>query len=167
MGTHYTGTSDERRTLDTFIKLLRCADTVSARANAHLARHGLTVTQFGALEAIYHRGPMCQRTLSEKLLKSGGNMTLVVDNLEKLALVQRIRDTQDRRLSTVHLTDSGRELIARLFPEHVKAVLDEFSILLPEEQETLGTLCRRLGRRDSVQCNTERDRTTNGKNSNN
>ncbi|HEY3414807.1 MAG TPA: MarR family transcriptional regulator [Armatimonadota bacterium] len=162
MGTHYIGTEDERRALDTFVKLLRCADTVSARANAHLARHSLTVTQFGVLEAVFHLGPMCQRTLSEKLLKSGGNITLVVDNLEKQGMVRRVRDASDRRLSTVHLTDTGRELITRLFPEHVKVVREALSSLSPGEQEALGLLCRRLGRGDSGPRLTESKRTTNG-----
>lgn len=156
------GTDEERRALGTFTKLLRCADTVSTRANAHLSRHGLTVTQFGSLEAIYHLGPMCQRTLSEKLLKSGGNVTLVVDNLEKQGLVMRVRDSQDRRLSTVHLTETGRDLIARLFPEHVKVVLNELSVLTPEEQVVLGALCRRLGRGETAITGEESERNTNG-----
>ena len=35
--------------------------------------------------------------LSSKLLKSTGNMTLVLDNLEKRGLVRRVRETDDRR----------------------------------------------------------------------
>ncbi|NLF76610.1 MAG: MarR family transcriptional regulator, partial [Chloroflexi bacterium] len=74
MPTHYDGTPEERRALDAYIKLQRAADTVLARTTAHLAAHGLTVSQFGALEALYHLGTLSQRDLAQKLLKSTGNI---------------------------------------------------------------------------------------------
>ena len=73
-------------------------------------------------------------------------MTTVVDNLEKLGLVERIRGKEDRRVSMLHLTASGRELIKRIFPGHAKAVAHELSILSSEEQEMLRSLCRKLGK---------------------
>ena len=47
MPTHFKGTEDERRALDSFIKLTRAAESVSVRINANLHRHHLTVSQFG------------------------------------------------------------------------------------------------------------------------
>jgi MarR family 2-MHQ and catechol resistance regulon transcriptional repressor len=41
---------------------------------------------------------MCQSDIGSKLLKSSGNITLVVDNLEKRSLVRRQRDDNDRRM---------------------------------------------------------------------
>jgi MarR family 2-MHQ and catechol resistance regulon transcriptional repressor len=107
---------------------------------------GLTVSQFGVLESLYHLGPMCQSDIGAKLLKSSGNITLVIDNLEKRGLVRRERDSDDRRMVIVSLTKKGRELIERIFPGHVAAILEEMSILTPTEQETLGRLCRTLGK---------------------
>jgi MarR family 2-MHQ and catechol resistance regulon transcriptional repressor len=46
---------------------------------------------------------------------------------------------------TVHLTLEGKRLITDIFPHHAALIADEMSILDPEEQETLGRLCRRLG----------------------
>ena len=43
---------------------------------------------------------------------------------------------------------STRELIARVFPDHVAAIVNEMSVLIPDEQETLGRLCRKLGKQD-------------------
>lgn len=150
MGTHHKGSIDERRALDAFIKLVRAADSVASRVNAHLADHGLTVSQFGVLEALYHLGPMCQKALGAKLLKSGGNITMVVDNLERRRLVQRNRDTSDRRLITVRLTDEGEGIIATLFPAHVRSVVHEMAEISTTEQEQLGKLCRRLGRKTGL-----------------
>jgi MarR family 2-MHQ and catechol resistance regulon transcriptional repressor len=125
---------------------MRAASSVSARLGGSISEAGLTESQFGALEALYHLGPLHQCELGEKLLRSGGNITLVVDNLEKRGLVRRERETDDRRFVTVHLTDNGRRLVARIFPRHVARVVEEMKVLTPAEQEELGRLCRKLGR---------------------
>lgn len=142
---HYRGTLEERRALDTLVKLVRAAESLGARLHARLAETGLTASQFGVLEALYHLGPICQKELGEKLLKSSGNMTLVLDNLEKRHLVRRERSSTDRRYITVHLTDVGRTQIAAILPAHVEAVVREMSVLTPEEQALLGRLCKTLG----------------------
>ena len=147
MPTHYRGTPREELALNTFIKLTRAVESVTTRLGRQGTQGQLTTSQFGVLEAIYHLGPMCQGELAGKLLKSSGNMTLVIDNLEKRGLVGRERDADDRRMVMVSLTDAGRELIASIFPGHVAAIVDEMSALSSEEQETLGRLCRKLGRR--------------------
>ena len=54
---------------------------------------------------------MTQCVLGEKLLRSGGNITLVIDNLEKHGLVRRERQTEDRRTIVIHLTPKGMRLI--------------------------------------------------------
>jgi MarR family 2-MHQ and catechol resistance regulon transcriptional repressor len=148
MGTRYQGRRDEVRALNTLIKLARAAASVEARLGGLMAEAGLTESQFGALEALYHLGPLHQRALGEKLLRSSGNITLVVDNLEKNGLVRRERGVQDRRYVTVHLTDAGRRLIGTHFPRHVANVVAEMSVLTAAEQEELGRLCRKLGRHE-------------------
>lgn len=148
MGTRYLGTKEEVAALDAYIKLVRAAESVSNRLHRHLDAHKLTVTQFGVLEALYHLGSMYQRELAEKLLKSGGNITLVIDNLEKRQLVKRDREVDDRRCISVSLTDAGKQLITEIFPIHVAAVVKELSILTLPEQEELGRLCRRLGKQE-------------------
>lgn len=145
MGTHYRGTEREVRALDAFIKLLRAAESVGANVHRPLAGQQLTVSQFGALETLYHLGPLCQRDLGKKLLKSGGNITVVVDNLERRSLVERRRDPEDRRYVDVHLTEKGRALIAERFPRHVEKIVEEMGHLSAEEQEALALLCRKLG----------------------
>lgn len=148
MGTRYQGTKEEIRALDTYIKLVRATDSVSSRIHRHLDTSNLTTTQFGVLEALLHLGPLYQRDLASKLLKSGGNITLVIDNLEKRELVKRDREIEDRRCIKVSLTEKGHELISQIFPSHVATVVNEMSILTPSEQEELDRLCRRLGKQE-------------------
>jgi MarR family 2-MHQ and catechol resistance regulon transcriptional repressor len=150
MPTHYKGSAEEVRALDAFIKLTRAAESVGARLFRAGTTGDLTVSQFGVLESLYHLGSMCQRDISAKLLKSGGNITLVIDNLEKRGLVQRDRDPEDRRMVIVSLTPQGRELIQGIFPRHVTAIVEEMSVLTIEEQATLGRLCRKLGKQEGV-----------------
>jgi MarR family transcriptional regulator, 2-MHQ and catechol-resistance regulon repressor len=146
MPTHFSGTGAERRTLDTFIKLTRCTNTILARLADRNTIGDLTWSQFAVLETIYHLGPMTQGEISAKVLKSGSNMTTVIDNLERDGLVRRERDQQDRRVIHVHLTNEGTRKIEAVLPVHVSVLVEEFSVLSPEEQETLGELCKKLGK---------------------
>ena len=145
MGTHFEGTEEEIRALNAYIKLTRAAQAAETIINSDLADAGLTVSQFGTLESLFHLGPMCQSEIAEKILRSSGNMTTVIDNLERDGLVERQRDPNDRRQVIVSLTQKGRALIERIFPPHVRSVVETFSALDPDEQETLGNLCKKLG----------------------
>jgi MarR family 2-MHQ and catechol resistance regulon transcriptional repressor len=150
MPTHYSGTPTETLALNTFIKLTRSVNSLMSRLSQRGAIGDLTVSQFGVLEALYHLGPMCQNELATKILKSSGNMTMVIDNLEKDHLVARQRSAEDRRMITIRLTDEGEQLIAQVLPAQVEAITAEMSALTPEEQQTLGDLCRKLGNRETV-----------------
>ncbi len=146
MPTHYKGDPTEVLALDTYIKLSRAETAFETRMLSHGTLRDLTLSQFGVLEALYHLGPLCQGSLSQKLLKSTGNMTMVVDNLEKRGLVRRVRSTEDRRMVSIELTQPGRELIEAVFPLQLAAIIEEMSVLTPQEQVELGRLCRKLGR---------------------
>jgi MarR family 2-MHQ and catechol resistance regulon transcriptional repressor len=145
MPTHHSGTPQEVLALNTFIKLTRSVESLHSRLSQRGTLGDLTESQFGVLEALYHLGSMCQNQLAAKILKSSGNLTMVIDNLEKHGLVRRVRDLEDRRKIQVQLTDEGRQLIAQVFPHQAAAITAEMSALTPHEQETLGSLCRKLG----------------------
>ncbi|HEX5324093.1 MAG TPA: MarR family transcriptional regulator [Capsulimonadaceae bacterium] len=143
-----TTKSDSQLALGTYVKLIRAAESATGRIHRHLAGSRITTSQFGVLEALLHLGPLCQKDLAEKILKSSGNLTLVIDNLERQGLVTRKRSPEDRRFVTITLTKKGLWLIAELFPLHEQAVAREFSVLTGAEQEELGRLCRKLGKQE-------------------
>lgn len=145
MPTHYSGSEKTRTTLDTFIKLTRATNALEHQLYQNQVTEGLTQTQFGVLETLYHLGPLSQGMLSSKLLKSTGNITLVLDNLEKQELVQRIRSQEDRRMIMIHLTNQGRELIEVIFPKVAALISEIFGGLSTEEQKQLGQLTKKLG----------------------
>lgn len=145
MPTHYKGKPEEILALDAYIKLTRATNSFEDRVLARCALGKLTLSQFGVLEALYHLGPLCQGQLSQKLLKSTGNMTMVVDNLEKVGFVRRVRSVEDRRMISIELTALGTEVIQRVLPLQVAAITAEMSALTPTEQATLSELARKLG----------------------
>jgi MarR family 2-MHQ and catechol resistance regulon transcriptional repressor len=145
MGTHHQGAREEVEALDAFIKLTRAADSVMAALQPGLAEQGLTSSQLGVLEALHHLGPLCQRDLGRKLLKSNSNVTTVVDHLEERGLVARQRDAEDRRFVEVRLTAAGRRLVRAVFPAHLERIVALFGALAREERAELSRLCRKLG----------------------
>lgn len=139
------GKKADLRTLNTYVKLARASDTVTAVTHKHLARENLTISQFGVLEALYHLGSMCQKDVARKILKTTANITTVIDNLEKRGLVERVRSTEDRRYISLHITADGAELIERIFPVHLQGIVESFRALTAEEQAQLAELCKKLG----------------------
>lgn len=148
MRTHYKGSPEEVKALNAYVKLMRAAETVTSRVHKHLVDHRLTVSQFGVLEALYHLGPMSQATIAQKILKSTGNITMIIDNLEKRNLVKREKDDKDRRFFKVSLTEEGHDLIQKIFPGHAEIITREMAVLSAGEQEELGRICRKLGLRE-------------------
>lgn len=146
MPTHYKGCKEVVRALNAYINLARASDTLLARLSLHAEAHDLTLGQFGILELLLHLGPMYQTVLGNKLLRSGGNITTVLDNLERRNLVRRERQKKDRRKMLVRLTAAGHRLISAYFPSHAEEIAKEMGRLSPKEQEQLRFLCRKLGR---------------------
>src|ERR1035437_8525399 len=137
--------SQERLALATYVRLLRAANSARNHAFRHLGGTGLALTQFAVLEALYHLGPMSLSDIAQKILTSGGNLTMVAGNLEKLGLAHRQKCPEDRRMSIVVLTARGKTLIRKLFPEHAEAITEFMGALSPAEQQQLCDLCRKLG----------------------
>jgi MarR family 2-MHQ and catechol resistance regulon transcriptional repressor len=146
----FQGNEKEMRALNTYVKLMRAAESLTARTQEHLLSTGLTISQFGVLEALHHIGPLSQKDIGQKILRSSGNITMVIDNLEKRNLVRRERDENDRRSFIVRLTEAGNKLIRKIFPPHAEVITAEMNALTAAEQKTLGELCKKLGLRDKA-----------------
>jgi len=138
--------NQEVQILKLYTQLMRATNTVTEKMHRHLLDYKLSISQFGVIEALYHLGPLCQKDIGDKILKTSGNMTLVIDNLEKRKLVKREKDPDDRRRMIVRLSESGYELIEKIFPDHSKTANKIFSVLEPEERDSLSLLLKKLGK---------------------
>ncbi len=142
--------SHQRLALSTYVRLIRAANSARTYASRHLGDTDLTLTQFAVLEAVYHLGPMSLSDIARKILTTGGNLTMVVGNLEKQGLAQRQRCPEDRRLSIIVLSPKGKTLMREIFPRHAAAITQFLAALGPEEQELMSNLCRKLGKQEEI-----------------
>lgn len=141
-----SGEADQRDpALRLWVALARAYRAIEAHAAADVGRHGLTVAEFGILEALHHRGRLLLGALGQKILVSSGGITFLVDRLERRGLVAREQCPDDRRARYATLTPEGRRLIARIFPEHAARLREALGGLDAGEQREAFALLRRLG----------------------
>lgn len=148
MGSHYKGPKEEVRALNTYIKLVRATDSINNKINLFLSESKLTTSQFFVLDALFHLGPLSQKELGKKLLKSGGNITMVIDNLEHRGFVKRERSKQDRRLIYIHLSTVGAKQVKNVLPDFVSVITKEMKKINSEEHKELQKLCKKIGIRN-------------------
>lgn len=130
--------------LKTLIALSRATNSVHRREYKTIKEGGLTVSQFAVLEVLYHKGALRVQEIIEKTLSTGGNMTVVIENLAKDDLVMRYKDPEDKRASLISITDKGKAIIEDIFPRHVENINKIFSTLTVEEKKSLISLLKKL-----------------------
>lgn len=127
--------------LSSFIALMRAANRVSGLTSLSIKKSGLTVSQFGVLEALYHHKQLSNKQLSQKILKGEGNLTMVVDNLAKQDLVKKSMNPADRRAIYVELTNKGSHLIEKYLPKHLEYTEKIMHCLTETEKKQLINIC--------------------------
>jgi MarR family 2-MHQ and catechol resistance regulon transcriptional repressor len=138
--------ADTAAALKLWVVLSRAQAAVAGHVAADVQRHGLTLTEFAILEALYHRGAMLLGEVQRRILVSSGGITFLVDRLVAKGLVERLACPSDRRARYAALTPDGDALLARIFPGHAEAIRRAVSSLAPDEQRHAVDLLRRLGR---------------------
>ena len=138
--------ADHHASLRLWLRLLsattRVEDTIRQRLREQF---GITLPRFD-LMAQLEREPqgLSMSELSRRMMVTGGNVTSIVDQLEKEQLVQRQMQASDRRSYTVSLTDAGRNAFSAMALAHEGWVVELLSPLAEREQtqlhQLLGTL---------------------------
>ncbi len=118
---------------------------LSLLAERSIANTGLCLTDFAALEALLHKGPLTISEIQDKVRLASGSMTAAVDRLEKLGLVVRKSSPNDRRARIVELTAKGERLAASSFERHAKDLEALMSALSEKETEQLHGSLKKLG----------------------
>ena len=118
---------------------------LSLLAERSIANTGLCLTDFAALEALLHKGPLTISEIQDKVRLASGSMTAAVDRLEKLQLVVRKSSPRDRRARVVELTAQGKRLAASCFERHAKDLEALMSGLSEKEKEQVYRLLKKLG----------------------
>src|SRR2546423_5225505 len=98
-----------------WLVILKSYRVLSLLAEQSIANTGLCLTDFAALEALLHKGPLTISQIQEKVRLASGSMTAAVDRLEKLGLVARKSRPSDRRARVLALTTKGKRLAPSCF----------------------------------------------------
>ena len=131
--------------LSTLRPLVEAYFAFSAADQAHVRRLGLTPSQFDVISTLGETGGMTCKTLSEKTLVTKGTLTGVLDRLEKKGLTERIRSTEDRRVTVIRLTSRGDKTFREVFPAHIRYLKPYFErALTVNEMKSLRSLLLRL-----------------------
>lgn len=134
--------ADHHASLRLWLRLLsattRIEDTIRQRLREQF---GITLPRFD-LMAQLEREPqgLSMSELSRRMMVTGGNVTSIVDQLEKEQLVQRQMQLADRRSFTVNLTEAGRTAFAAMAQTHEAWVVELLSPLAARQQEQLHSL---------------------------
>jgi MarR family transcriptional regulator, 2-MHQ and catechol-resistance regulon repressor len=139
--------SEQRNdSLDLYIALSRASEWVNAHGDRDIRNYGLNRTEFGVLELLYHKGAQPIQQIGGKVLMSSGNITYVVDKLEKKEYVKRKTSTEDRRLVFAEITEKGKEFIEEVFPKHTEVIEKAVAGLTSEEKKIASQLLKKLGK---------------------
>jgi len=93
----------------------------------------LNRTQHRTLWLIYHEGKKCMGSLAEHLNIEKGSFTSVVDTLIDKGMVEKTRDTEDRRKTLIQLTLKGKKLVEDHLSLVSRAVSQKLQALKDDE----------------------------------
>lgn len=141
-----TYAEDELRNLKLLVTLSRCHSSVNRRIYPDIKEQGITESQFSVLEILFHKGELTIKDLIEKTFSSGGNLTVVVNNLLKEGLVNKRRSHEDGRVWLISISDKGLDLIDNIFTFHIENLKKAFGVLTEGEQMIMIELLKKLGK---------------------
>jgi len=128
-----------------WLVLTRCHRALSQIAERSIVETGLGLTDFAALEALLHKGPLTITEIQGKVLLASGSMTAAVDRLEKKGLIKRGPAANDRRAKVLELTPQGRRVVETAFRRHAVELESAMAVLNPSEKRQLYALLKKLG----------------------
>ncbi|MBM7607195.1 MarR family transcriptional regulator [Ureibacillus composti] len=131
--------------LKAFTVLLRSAQSVQDATKKDIAKYNLNQTEFAVLELLYHKGDQPIQVIGKKILIASSSITYVVDKLEEKNYVTRRACPTDRRVTYAGITENGKELMDKIFPEHVEKIEEIFDKLSDQEVSTLIDYLKKVG----------------------
>lgn len=138
--------------------LRRSNTVIFRRGRSILAEMGISNPQFNALLTLKEFGPLTMGDLCKHLFTACSTATDLADRLERDGLVERVRDSKDRRIVRMNLLPKGEEVVAAVITERrrfLDKILQEYKssdhATLLESLELLGERMERLDKIHPVQ----------------
>lgn len=126
------------------IALSRALQHIHKESELLFYRNGLTMAQFMVLEALYHKGDLTIKEIIGAVLSSGGNITVVVRNLEQRGLVARLSNPKDKRSFVIQITDAGKCLLMPVYAQHMAYVAKAAFSVSEEEKKQIIDILKKL-----------------------
>ncbi|MDQ2887851.1 MAG: MarR family transcriptional regulator [Chloroflexota bacterium] len=140
------GVGERHDALRVWLRLLSCTTLIENLISSRLrGEFDTTLPRFDVMAQLA-RFPdgLLMSDLSQRLMVSNGNITGIIDNLERDGFVERVLLPEDRRVRKVRLTDKGRVAFDQMAVTHEGWIHDWLSSLSGEEQQVLYTLLGKL-----------------------
>jgi DNA-binding MarR family transcriptional regulator len=131
-----------KESLRTWLRLLSCETVIEQHLRTLLRQNfSITLPQFDVLSELERAGdPLTMSQLSKELMVSNGNVTGVIDRLERTGFAKRVRAEHDRRVQYIELTSKGRKEFNKMASRHEKWVAELLSDLSMNEMDQLQDL---------------------------
>ena len=133
--------NSNRLDLMLWFRLSRIYNQSIRLSNQHLSKWGLTAAQFDVLVQVGMNNKISQQELGEKLFVTKGNITQLLQKMEKMELIHREQDWKTKYIS---LTAQGEELFQEVVPEQELFQANQFKNLDTEEKKQLQNLLKKL-----------------------
>ncbi|HLS59647.1 MAG TPA: MarR family transcriptional regulator, partial [Virgibacillus sp.] len=135
----------ENLSLKSFVILMKASKTIEEQIKEDIRSYGMRISDFTVLEALYHKGNLTVREITESVLINTGSITYVIDKLVKKELVERRHSKEDRRVVHIEITEEGKILMDEVFPAHQKLIEHIFTTISNNEKETLIHILKKVG----------------------
>src|SRR6188474_1649494 len=131
--------ADDHRALRIWLRLLTCTQLIERQVRSRLReRFATTLPRFDLMAQLdRYRDGLKMNELSRLLMVTGGNVTAIVDQLEKEGLVERLDEPADRRAFRIRLTRGGAKSFAEMARAHEQWVVELLAGLPRREQDEL------------------------------
>ncbi|MDY0210487.1 MAG: MarR family transcriptional regulator [Acholeplasma sp.] len=138
------------RNLKTVTVLFRAKNSFENIIKKDVLSYGLNPSEFGTLEALYHKGNLSVQEVTEKVLIANSSMTYVLDNLVKRGLITREQSLKDKRSFVLSLTQNGIDKMNQIYPTHEINMKKVLAVLTAEEELELQRLLKKIGKAASA-----------------
>ena len=128
-----------------WLVLARCHHALGHIAERSIKDTGLGLTDFAALEALLHKGPLSITEIQSRVPLALGSMTAAVDRLEERGLILRTPSSKDRRAKILKLSPKGRSVVEAAFTRHAADLETVMAVLDQREKRQLHDLLKKVG----------------------
>lgn len=140
----------ENLSLKAFVVIMKASKTLEELVKKDIAEHGMKMSDFAILEALYHKGRQTIKQISEAVLINTGSITYVIDKLEKNNYLERIHCKDDRRVVYIEVTEKGKQVMDEIFPKHQKMIEEIFSDISDEHKQIIIDTVKTVGKKGEL-----------------